>query len=81
MLNRHDAIKSLRFTGKCLGTTLQNIDSDIMLEILTIAKEHNIPILPVHDSCICRKSDKDFVVAIMKTVAISKLGHELSVSV
>lgn len=81
MLTRHESIKHLLFTGKCLGTTLQNIDSDIMLEILTIAKEHNIPILPVHDSCICRKSDKDFVIAIMKTVALSKLGHKLSVSV
>ena len=80
MLNRHDAIKSLLFTGKCLGTTLQNIDSDIMLEILTVAKERNIPILPVHDSCICRKSDKDTVIAIMKTVALSKLGRQLAVS-
>jgi hypothetical protein len=80
MLARHEAIKPLLFTGKCLGTTLQNIDSDIMLEILTVAKEHNIPILPVHDSCICRKSDKDTVIAIMKTVALSKLGRKLAVS-
>ena len=80
MLQRHEPIKSLLFTGKCLGTTLQNIDSDIMLEILTVAKEHNIPILPVHDSCICRKSDKDIVIAIMKSVALAKLGRKLAVS-
>lgn len=80
MLNRHEAIKDILFSGKCLGLELQNIDSDIMLEILTVAKEHNIPILPVHDSCICRKSDKDTVIAIMKSVALSKLGRKLAVA-
>lgn len=80
MLNRHSIISDLFFTSDNLGLRLQNLDSDIMLEILKACETLNIPVIPVHDSCICRKSDATAVMALMRSAYYTLTKHEIQVA-
>ena len=80
MLYRHSEISHLFFTDDNLGLTLQNADSELMLSILERAKSMNIPVIPVHDSCICRESDISTVINIMRTCYHTLTRHNIEIS-
>jgi hypothetical protein len=64
LLERHKAIRHL-IGSKDIGLRLQNIDSNIMKEVMKTATCESIPLLFVHDSCICKYSDRARVKEIM----------------
>jgi len=49
-----------------VGLKLQYIDGQIMARILSALSSEDIPTIPVHDSVICKESDLDRVVEVMK---------------
>lgn len=54
---------------------LQNLDSEIMVEIMKIMKELNEPLLPYHDSIVVKKSFRQFD-EIMKKAWYNVLGSD-----
>lgn len=54
---RHPAIAN-RFGEADIGLKLQRVDSEIMAKAMTTLASKDIPILPVHDSVICRVNDE-----------------------
>ena len=72
---KHGPIKDYFFSG--IGVHLQYMDSRICKLILSSAMEHNIPILSVHDSFLCRECDQEFLLEQMKKFSIEVLGQEL----
>ncbi len=52
--------------GSDKGVMLMRIDSDIIVKAMLVLVDEKIPFLPVHDSIVCRKSDKDRVMQVMK---------------
>lgn len=74
-INGADLLKSLRekhsviaeyFGIRDIGLKLQFIDSEIMSHILLTLSGLRIPVLPVHDSLICSKSNRQIVTSIMQ---------------
>jgi hypothetical protein len=53
----HPAIAH-RFGEADIGLKLQRVDSEIMARAMTMLASESVPILPVHDSVICRVSDE-----------------------
>lgn len=80
MLDRHSAIREHFFVDDNFGLRLQNADSELMLSILELAKSINIPIIPVHDSCICRESDVSSVITLMRTCYHNLTRHNIEIS-
>lgn len=60
--------------GSGAGTRLQNVDSKIMQLIINQCVANNIPVLPVHDSVVCRARDTEYVQAIMYQAFIDITG-------
>ena len=52
--------------GSDKGVMLMRKDSDIIVKTMLVLVDERIPFLPVHDSVVCRKSDKDRVMQVMK---------------
>lgn len=70
----HSGIKEYISSDK--GIELQNIDSAIIRDILTqLIIDNNIPALPVHDSVICRQSDKKLLYQMMINIYSDLIGH------
>ncbi len=63
MVEHHNTIKHEFFKGK--GLELQNIDSKVMIKILTSLKKHNTTAYPIHDSIVTRIRDIDLAKEIM----------------
>lgn len=59
----HKSISKYFFSGA--GTGLQNIDSEIAIQILLSLQKQGIPALPVHDSFIVRKKDASALRGVM----------------
>lgn len=51
--------------GSGAGTHLQNVDANIMQIVINQCVIHNIPVLPVHDSVVCKIKDTEYVQAVM----------------
>ena len=64
ILTKHKVIKSYIGTPR-LGLKLQAVDSEIMSCILDKLTTLNIPVLPVHDSIICKVKDKALTIKTM----------------
>lgn len=54
--------------GSGAGTHLQNVDANIMQVIINQCVTNNIPVLPVHDSVVCKIKDTEYVQSIMYQV-------------
>ena len=52
--------------GRDKGVAMMRKDSDVIVKVMLKLVEKNVPFLPVHDSIVCRKSDKDLVIKIME---------------
>lgn len=63
LCEKHRPIKSWIHSGK--GPRLQYIDSEIATEVLQRLTRQKIPVLPVHDSFVCKAQDSDKVKAEM----------------
>ena len=73
ILKRHKLVS--RFFGKkYLGLELQFIDSQIMGRLLMSCSALDIPVLPIHDSVMCRMVDKDKVHFLMAGAYKKELG-------
>ena len=79
LLERHKAIRHL-IGGKDIGLRLQNTDSNIMKDIMRTATSESIPLLFVHDSCICKYSDRARVKQIMIETYKSFTGFNIKVT-
>jgi len=62
------------------GIELQNLDSKIMIQILRDCFKNNIPALPVHDSVICRISDKKAVEDSMRKAYKNVMNFDIQIS-
>jgi hypothetical protein len=63
-----------------IGIKLQNIDSDITLQILNYFTENNIVCLPVHDSFIVEKKHELLLKSQMQNAYQSKLGFTINLT-
>jgi hypothetical protein len=79
LLERHKAIRHL-IGSKDIGLRLQNTDSNIMKDIMRTATSESIPLLFVHDSCICKYSDRARVKQIMIETYKSFTGFNIKVT-
>jgi len=79
LLERHKAIRHL-IGSKDIGLRLQNMDSNIMKEVMKTATSEFIPLLFVHDSCICKYSDRARVKQIMVDIYKSFTGFIIKVT-
>jgi hypothetical protein len=79
LLERHKAIRHL-IGSKDIGLRLQNIDSNIMKEVMRTATSELIPLLFVHDSCICQYDDRARVKEIMIDTYKSFTGFYIKVT-
>ena len=79
LLERHKAIRHL-IGSKDIGLRLQNMDSNIMKEVMKTATSEFIPLLFVHDSCICKYSDRARVKQIMIETYKSFTGFNIKVT-
>jgi hypothetical protein len=71
----HKALSMLLYKSEsCLGLTLQNFDSIVMEKLIDECLSSAIPVLPVHDSLICKRSDAGFVREKMLKVFKSVFG-------
>jgi len=59
----HPAIKEDFASDK--GVAMMRKDSDIIIRVMLTLVEENIPFLPVHDSIVCRRMDKQRVMEVM----------------
>ena len=75
--DKHPLIKHNFYCS--ISNELQRIDSDIMLEILLDGVKQNIPILPIHDSCIVPESKSLYIQELMNTVYKRHLGYDIVV--
>jgi len=53
---KHAAIR--RYLYKSNWGQLQNTEAGAMLQIMEMGMEANVPVLPVHDGCLCKRSDE-----------------------
>ena len=79
LLDRHSPIKHL-IGSKDIGLRLQNMDSNIMKDIMRIATDEGIPMLTVHDSCICTYDTRHRVKEIMRQVYNDVTGVGITVT-
>jgi len=63
-----------------IGLRLQNTDSNIMKEVMKTATSELIPLLFVHDSAICKYSDRARVKQIMVDIYKSVTGFNIKVT-
>jgi len=77
--NAHPEISNF-FFSEGLGPALQFKDSQIMSEILMELIDRDIPVLPVHDSLRCKKSDLEIVVKVMQDKYQEVTGFTCKVS-
>lgn len=61
-----------------IGIKLQRKDSDIIEKVIEWAIETNTPIVPVHDSIICRKRDIGSVLCVMKESYKQVIGSDFN---
>ena len=52
--------------GSDKGVMLMRKDSDIIVRAMLVLVDEKIPFLPVHDSIVCRRNDKNRVMQVMK---------------
>ena len=52
--------------GRDKGVAMMRKDSDVIVRVMLKLVDQGIPFLPVHDSIVCRRSDKDLVIKIME---------------
>lgn len=70
---KHEPISQYFFSG--IGLKLQNIDSQITSGVLNDCTLNDIPVLSIHDSFICKKSDVDYVtIAMTRSMKSTILG-------
>lgn len=77
LIDKHEPIRDR--VMKDDGIRLQGIDSDIMAKVLNRATRSDTPVLPVHDSVICRERDQEAVEAWMKESYAERIGFEAEV--
>ena len=77
-LIKHEPIRHL-IGQKDIGLTLQRQDSELIASCMKQLYEMGIPVLPVHDSLICKRSDKPQVMLVMKGCFYSKYGQSIDV--
>lgn len=65
---KHKAILHLLYRSN--WGALQYTEAGIMLEIMEQGIIDNVPILPVHDGCLCKRSDRDRVLGYFKQLEI-----------
>ena len=76
-LGEHPKLEDFLFDD--CGVTLMNHDSRLMAHIVNLCTRKDLPILSVHDSCICRRSDFAEVRAFMTMASIREVGYDLFV--
>jgi hypothetical protein len=74
---RHDAIKDA-FRSNA-GLRLQRIDSDIAMEVITTAMVKGGVVLPVHDSFIAKKENKNHLKNLMDSAYNKRFGHKVGI--
>ena len=79
LLERHSAISHL-IGSKDIGLRLQNTDSNIMKDIMRTATDEGIPMLTVHDSSICKYTDRARVKEIMIDAYRNITGFSIKVT-
>ena len=62
------------------GIELQKLDASIMVKILEKCMQDNIPVLPFHDSVICRVMDMDYVRKTMASAYKSIMNFPIKIS-
>lgn len=77
-LIKHKPIRHL-IGQKDIGLTLQREDSELIASCMKQLYDLGIPVLPVHDSLICKRSDRPQVVMVMQGCFYSKYGQSISV--
>lgn len=78
-LKKHNSYAETFFKRKSgMWGELQNIDSEIMLQILLYMKKRNLPCLPYHDSAVARVEDKESLYVAMTLAWEKVLGSSLN---
>ena len=68
------------FFGSDFGIHAQLIDSQIMENIMyKLLLKMNIPMFPIHDSVLCKKSDEQLVIDTMKSEYKAVMGYDIKV--
>jgi len=76
---RHQVISE--FIGsKDIGLKLQNMDSNIMKDVMSEATARKIPLLFIHDSCICDYEQRNEIKEIMIKAFNDKTGFNIKVT-
>ena len=79
LLERHKPIS--QFIGsKDIGLRLQNMDSNIMMDVMKVATGEGMPLLFVHDSCICKYADRARVKDVMQQAYNDVTGFSIGVT-
>jgi hypothetical protein len=76
-VNEHPRLEEFLLAD--VGVELMNYDSRLMAHIIRQCTKQNIPILTIHDSCLCRRSDFAEVRTIMTIASIREVGYDLFV--
>jgi len=79
IVGRYPKLKPYIGTGKDHGRTLQEKDSEIMMNILETLAKQGIVALPLHDSVICQAQYKDVLELTMKDVYKKHTGFDIAV--
>ena len=64
LLDHHSCIKPFLFKNE--SRRLQKEDSEIALEVLGHLMERDVPVIPVHESFIVKRCDKEILKEIME---------------
>ena len=80
ILRRHVEIADFFFNPD-IGMRCMETEGKIMLETMRWGMDNNIPVLPLHDAVICRKSDAERVSEALREVSSAVLGKPMKVSV
>lgn len=79
ILEVHSSVSHF-FGSQHLGLRLQFTDSEILAVVLLAASTSDVPVLPIHDSIICKVSDKNKVHSFMNDAYKSILSYEPVIS-
>lgn len=73
-VDKHPQLEPYFFTGH--GLEMQRMDSAIADRILAICVDRDIPVLPIHDSYIVKRSDEDTLLGIMMSEYLAVTGFK-----
>ncbi len=77
----HERLAVANAFERGIGHELANMESNLMVTTLLLARQLGMPSLPIHDCLLVRRQDAEKAAGIMEAVAESYLGQAFPVMV